>query len=98
VRPCATPPLTGCDLESAIARANELRELVAGTPVAALNSEKEITVSMGVAVLECGGDGAQALLSCADAGLYAAKGNGRNRVEHFASTLKKRGARPAPKK
>lgn len=86
--------LPGCDLENAMARANELRELVAGTPVAALDAEKKITVSMGVAVSGCMGKvESEALLSCADAGLYAAKGNGRNRVEHFASTLKKKAAR-----
>jgi diguanylate cyclase (GGDEF)-like protein len=91
--------LPGCDLEDAMARGNELRELVAGMPVAALNTEKQITVSMGVAVSQCGGKGeAEVLLSCADAGLYAAKGNGRNRVEHFESTPKKRGARQTPRK
>lgn len=91
--------LPGCDLENAMARGNELRELVAGMPVAALNNEKEITVSMGVAVSKgAGKDTVEALLSCADAGLYAAKGNGRNRVEHFASTLKKRGARQTREK
>jgi two-component system cell cycle response regulator len=83
--------LPGCDLENAIVRGNELRELVAATPVAALNSEKEITVSMGVAVSESGGaNAAEALLSCADAGLYAAKENGRNRVENFGSKPKKK--------
>jgi two-component system, cell cycle response regulator len=86
--------LPGCGLADALSRGTELRELVAGTPVAALDAEKRITVSMGVAVSECvGKDEAEALLRCADAGLYAAKGNGRNRVEHFASSFKKRGAR-----
>jgi two-component system cell cycle response regulator len=91
--------LPGCDLENAMARGNELRELVAGTPVTALDAEKEITVSMGVAVSQCGGtDATEALLGCADAGLYAAKENGRNRVEHFASPFKKKTARQSPKK
>jgi two-component system, cell cycle response regulator len=86
--------LPGCDLEDAMTRGNELRTVVAGTPVAALDAEKEITVSMGVAVSECvGKDEMEALLSRADAGLYAAKGNGRNRVEHFASPPKRRAAR-----
>jgi two-component system, cell cycle response regulator len=91
--------LPGCDLPNAMTRGNELRELVAGTPVAALNTEKKITVSMGVAVSECvGKEEAEALLSCADAGLYAAKGNGRNRIEHFANTLKKKSTRPTLEK
>ncbi|SRR6266536_1529194 len=90
--------MPGCGLADALSRGNELRELVGGTPVA-LDAEKKITVSMGVAVSECvGKDEAEALLSRADAGLYAAKGNGRNRVEHFASQPKKRGARQTPKK
>jgi two-component system, cell cycle response regulator len=91
--------LPGCDLEDAMTRGNELRELVAGTPVAALDAEKDLTVSMGVAVSEgVGKDEVEALLSSADAGLYAAKGNGRNRVEHFATTRKKRDARRTLKK
>jgi diguanylate cyclase (GGDEF)-like protein len=91
--------LPGCDLQKAMARGNELRELVAATPVVALDAEQKITVSMGVAVSQCvGRDEVEALLSRADAGLYAAKGNGRNRVEHFASAMKKKGARPTRKK
>jgi len=91
--------LPGCDLENGMARANELRELVAGTPVAALEAEKSITVSMGVAVSEGGGkDEVEALLSGADAGLYAAKEKGRNRVEHSAKVFKKRGVVQTSKK
>ena len=77
-----------------MARGNELRKLVAGKPVVALNAEKKITVSMGVAVSKCAGkDEVETLLGCADAGLYSAKGNGRNRVEYFASSSKNRAAR-----
>ena len=91
--------LPGCDLENAMARGNELRELVAGAPVAALDAEKSITVSMGVAVSECvGKDEVESLLSRADAGLYAAKERGRNRVEHSVKAFKKPGAAPARKK
>ena len=91
--------LPGCDLENAMARGNELREVVAGTPVVALDAEKSITVSMGVAVSECvGKDEVESLLSRADAGLYAAKEHGRNRVEHSVKAFKKRGAAQAHKK
>jgi two-component system, cell cycle response regulator len=90
--------MPGCDLENAIARGHELLKLVAETPVVALDTEKRITVSMGVAVSGCiGKDEVEALLSCADAGLYAAKENGRNRVEHLAAAPKKRGARATHK-
>ncbi|MBZ5654033.1 MAG: diguanylate cyclase [Acidobacteriia bacterium] len=91
--------LPGCDLEDGMARSNELRELVAGTPVVALDAQKDITVSMGVAVSECVGKGeVEALLSRADGALYAAKGQGRNRVAHCASAPKKRGASQASQK
>jgi len=91
--------LPGCDVENAMVRANELRKVIAGTPLAALDAERKITLSMGVAVSECGGkDEVEALLSCADAGLYLAKGHGRNRVENFASTLKKKAERQTRKK
>jgi PleD family two-component response regulator len=47
-------------------------------------------MSMGVAVSACDGKNElETLLNQADAGLYAAKDNGRNRIEHFT---------PAPKK
>ena len=91
--------LPGCDLEDAIVRGNELRELVAGTPVVALDAEKSITVSMGVAVSEgVGKDEVETLLGRADAGLYAAKEQGRNRVEHSAKAFKKRAATQTSKK
>jgi diguanylate cyclase (GGDEF)-like protein len=82
--------LPGCDLRDALARANELRKLVASTPVVALDTEKAILVNMGVAV--SGGYGkeeVEAMLSRADAGLYKAKEKGRNRVEHIKSGTKK---------
>ena len=91
--------LPGCDLPDALVRANELRELVASTPVIALDAERAITVSMGVAVSEgSGGDEVEALLSRADASLYRAKENGRNRVEHIQSAPQTRKARAMRKK
>jgi two-component system cell cycle response regulator len=85
--------LPGCDLPDALVRANELRKLVASTPVVALDSEKAIQVSMGVAV--SGGFGkeeVEAMLSRADAGLYKAKDKGRNRVEAVKIGTKKKRA------
>jgi two-component system cell cycle response regulator len=75
--------LPSCDLEGAIERANELRELVAGTDVASGGAKKTITMSLGVAVSECLGlKEVEALIGRADAALYLAKKKGRNRVEH----------------
>ena len=82
--------LPNCDLPGALLRANELRAMVAGTPVVYSGVEKPITMSMGVAVSVCDGkSNLEALLNQADAGLYAAKEMGRNRVEHFTPAIRK---------
>ena len=82
--------LPGCDLKNAMARGNQLLEFVASKPVVSAGVEKPITVSMGVAVSTgVGPSELEALLGQADAGLYAAKEKGRNRVEHVKSSLLK---------
>jgi two-component system cell cycle response regulator len=82
--------LPNCDLPNALLRAGELRESVARAPVVCSGKERLITMSMGVAVSACDGNNeAEALLNHADAGLYAAKENGRNRIEHFTPAAKK---------
>lgn len=75
--------LPGCNLLSALDRGNQLREFVARQPVVSSGVERAITVSMGVAVWDGSGRAdMETLLGQADAGLYAAKQKGRNRVEH----------------
>jgi len=77
--------LSNCDLPNTLSRANHLRESISSAPVVHSGVEKTITMSMGVTV--SGHDGKSeiaALLTQADAALYAAKKNGRNRTEHFA--------------
>jgi two-component system, cell cycle response regulator len=82
--------LPNCDLRNALQRANTLRELIAGSPVICSGEERFITMSMGVAVSACVGKSeVEVLLNQADAGLYAAKENGRNRIEHFTPAAKK---------
>jgi PleD family two-component response regulator len=55
-------------------------------------------MSMGVAVSNTDGkNDLEALLNLADAGLYAAKENGRNRIERFTSAAKKTAAGRARK-
>ncbi len=70
--------LPGCPPHMAIGRAEQIRlALSESSPDA---SENRITVSMGVAVAEEATE-IEELLSRADAALYRAKRNGRNRVE-----------------
>jgi two-component system, cell cycle response regulator len=91
--------LPNCDLPDAKQRANELREAVSSAPVECGGEQKLITMSMGVAISDCeGSNELETLLNHADAGLYAAKENGRNRIEHFNSANKKTSAgRPRKK-
>ncbi len=90
--------LPNCDLPNALMRANQLRESVANTPVVSSGEERLITMSMGVAVADGGGrQELEALLNRADAGLYAAKEKGRNRVEHFTAAAGKAAAARARK-
>jgi len=82
--------LPGCNLRVAIERANKLRELIAATPIKSGDMETTINISMGVAVSEdAGAKEAEALLNRADRALYAAKENGRNRVEHYSTAPRK---------
>ncbi len=81
--------LPGCDLMSSLIRGDELRNTVGRRPVTCNGSSTTVTVSMGVAVSTDHPDGdLGALLQQADQGLYAAKQNGRNRVEHFEHTVR----------
>jgi two-component system chemotaxis response regulator CheY len=77
--------LPSCDLEAAMERANELRELIAATPVISGGVKKAITMSFGIAISECVGvKELESLVGRADTALYSAKKKGRNRVEHTA--------------
>ncbi len=90
--------LPNCDLPNTMLRANELRIIIARTPVLCSGVERLITMSMGVAVSVCDGkNNLEALLNQADAGLYAAKEKGRNRVEHFTPAIRKAAAGRARK-
>jgi len=74
--------LPGCDLTSALIRADQVRSFVSSKPVEGLAKSRTVTVSMGVAVASGDTDAdIQLLLNQADAGLFKAKRNGRNRVE-----------------
>lgn len=75
--------LPGCDLMTTIIRADQIRANVATKPVTWSKTNRDITVSMGVACAEPGNTNIQMLLGQVDKGLYEAKRKGRNRVEHW---------------
>ena len=66
--------------ETGLLVADRLRQVVAERPVQVAGGELAVTVSIGVAEAPPG-TRAEALLQLADAALYRAKENGRNRVE-----------------
>jgi diguanylate cyclase (GGDEF)-like protein len=71
----------GTDITAGFSRAEALRQGV-GELAFALDGESigKVTLSIGVALLGEHGDSGEALLSAADAALYAAKAEGRDRV------------------
>jgi diguanylate cyclase (GGDEF)-like protein len=70
-----------CRAEHIVGLAERLRESIAAGPVCVGPNSIPVTVSLGVSVSENGtGDSLQQLLQAADAALYRAKYEGRNRV------------------
>ena len=79
--------LPGCDLESAIRRGEEIRNLISGTPVITSAGKRFITISLGVTAAEAStAKDRTVILGVADQALYRAKNNGRNRTEGIASS------------
>lgn len=76
--------IPGCDLDTTVRRADQIRNLIATTPISTPHGPVSVTVSMGVTVAESSTD-PEALLRNADIALYQAKRNGRNRVERIYS-------------
>jgi diguanylate cyclase (GGDEF)-like protein len=80
--------LPGCDLATTIRRAEAIRQSVSTDGIMIGEEAKQVTVSMGVTVAEPARKASiEALLAEADAALYRAKENGRNRVEGRTSKL-----------
>jgi len=74
--------LPECDTADAVDVANRLRAQVSSEPVFLGGSKVAVTVSVGVACTHRPGlTDSEALIDAADAALYRAKTNGRNRVE-----------------
>ena len=68
-------------LGEALAVAERIRTAVAATPLDLGDEQRQVTVSVGVAMSNEIGPSLQALFAAADRALYRAKAKGRNRVE-----------------
>jgi two-component system, cell cycle response regulator len=85
--------LPGCELSVGARRADEIRNRVAKDPIMTPFGTTSATVSMGVtATSPEQGHSLSDLLHEADVSMYAAKKNGRNRVELFSATVRQAGA------
>jgi two-component system cell cycle response regulator len=73
--------LPGCDQVSALAAAERMRQVISETEIATSSGKVPITVSLGVVIGEGPIIDADELIKIADAALYRAKQDGRNRVE-----------------
>jgi diguanylate cyclase (GGDEF)-like protein len=73
--------LPGCDTAQGRAIAERLRAAVANTSISHDGNELRVTVSLGVASTVQHEFSQEAVVGAADAALYRAKANGRNRVE-----------------
>jgi two-component system, cell cycle response regulator len=85
--------LPGCDLTTGARRADQIRKLVAKEPIVTPFGKAQATISMGVS--SSSADRAHSVadfLHEADTSMYAAKKNGRNRVEVFSSNVRTAGA------
>jgi two-component system cell cycle response regulator len=73
--------LNRCNPDSAVSRAENLRQAIGGKPIAAGSESLQVTISMGVALSPDYRTGSvEGIVHAADVALYAAKESGRNCV------------------
>ena len=80
--------LPGCDEQAATTVAQRLCDCIAAQAVVVEGTTVRYTVSVGVATMEAGVEGVDALIERADRAMYAAKAAGRNRVERWRPDLR----------
>ena len=73
--------LSNCSLEVAKIVCERIRSFVANEPIATPAGTINVTISIGLAAFDAGNAGLAQIVAAADAALYRAKNNGRNRVE-----------------
>ncbi len=78
--------LPSMDEETALKRAEQLRQAIAETPVKYGAIDIPITASFGVSVFPQHGQNGDELIGSADKALYLAKEAGRNRVKIYSSS------------
>jgi diguanylate cyclase (GGDEF)-like protein len=75
--------LPGCDQRTTVTQASRLCGVLAGQPIDALHTTIRLTGSFGATHVAAGSNvAAERVVHQADAALYLAKANGRNRVEY----------------
>lgn len=86
----------GCDLQTTFAKADALRQFIEQMPIDTPGGQIAVTVSMGsVAHTQGSTYDTDELIRCADAALYQAKHNGRNRVEQAVAPAPELYSEPA---
>lgn len=80
--------LRGIAIKPLKAIAESVRHRCAETSITHGDSKIAVTVSVGTSIMSYRDANLETLLTAADRGLYRAKNNGRNRVEHVSDTSK----------